>query len=484
MLKRLPSLTFILGNIVLLAGLALLAYLGFYNRYWADDWCYSADARALGTIPATLQYFDPDNTGYSTNRYSLTFFSTLTENTLGMFGNQLIATLTILLWLGGLFWVGKNLSRLLKPIPTSAILLAAGLLLFYNLYLSPQRFQILYWRSGVLPYSTAIVFGLLLLGFITQQMTRETPARWVNYVVAPLAFIAAGLGEISCVYLFSATTLLLIAAWLAKNAPKKQAWAEKSFQTIFVTWFFLLLGMIALIVSPSNARVDAMEAKRNSPLAVPFVSLRHALNFIVFSLKGLPLPHVIFIGMMTGLAILSTEKNASNLTVMRVAVLLAFTTLITYLLIVAIQAPSAYFYSATPDPRGQSLARFTLLLGLAVMAWITGIWIAERISGKWLLIASTIVMLAGFTYTARTITVIYTELDGFVHRAQIWDERDVIIEEAKARGIMLIEVPAIDTAEIHTRDIFRTAGNGWNKFVQNCGSRYYQVDGLKIKQDQ
>jgi hypothetical protein len=482
MLKRLPSITFILGNIVVLAGLALLAYLGFYNRYWSDDWCYSADARALGTIPATLQYFNPDNTGYSTNRYSLTFFSALTENTLGMFGNQLIATLTILLWLGGLFWTGRNLSRLLKPLPTSAILLAAGLLLFYNLYLSPQRFQILYWRSGVLPYSAAIVFGLLLLGIITHQMTRQRPARWVNYIVAPLAFIAAGLGEISSVYLFSGTTLLLIAAWIAKKY--KQAWAEKSFQTIFVIWLFLLFGMIALIVSPSNARVAAMGAKRNSLLAVPFVSLRHALDFIVFSLKGLLLPHVIFIGMMTSLGILSTDKNASNLTVKRVAVLLAFTTLITYLLIVAIQAPSAYFYSATPDPRGQSLARFTLLLGLAVMAWIAGMWIAPKISGKWLLIASTIVMLAGFAYTARTITIIYSELDGFVHRAQIWDERDAIIKEAKAQGIMLIEVPAIDTAAIHTRDIFRTAGNGWTKFVQNCGSRYYEVEGLKVRQDQ
>jgi hypothetical protein len=483
MLKKIPSLTFILGNIVVLAGLALLAYLGFYNRYWADDWCYSADARALGTIPATLQYFEPDNTGYSTNRYSLTFFSALTENTLGMFGNQLIATLTILLWLGGLFWTGRNLSRLLKPLPTSAILLAAGLLLFYNLYLSPQRFQILYWRSGVLPYSAAIVFGLLLLGFITHQMTRQSPARWVNYIVAPLAFIAAGLGEISCVYLFSGTTLLLIAAWIAKNT--KQAWAEKSFQTIFVTWLFLLFGMIALIVSPSNARVAAMGAKRNSLLAVPFVSLRHALDFIVFSLKGLLLPHVIFIGMMTSLgAIVSINEKRTSLTLKRVAVLLAFTTLITYLLIVAIQAPSAYFYSATPDPRGQSLARFTLLLGLAIMAWIIGMWIAQKISGKWLLIASTLIMLAGFAYTARTITIIYSELDGFVHRAQIWDERDAIIEEAKAQGIMLIEVPAIDTAAIHTRDIFRTAGNGWTKFVQNCGSRYYEVEGLKVKQDQ
>jgi hypothetical protein len=498
--KKLTTPIIILGNIVLFAGLALLAYLGFYNRYWSDDWCYSADARELGTVPATLQYFGTAETGYSTNRYSLTLLSALTENTLGMFGNQLVATVTIIFWLGGLFWVGWNLSRLLKPIHASVILLATGILLFYNLYLSPQRFQILYWRSGVLPYSTAIVFGLLLLGFISQQMNSEKPAGWINFIVAPLAFLAAGLGEISCVFLFSGATLLLIGAWIAKNTPAlppispsgtvmtrgardKQAWAKKSFQTILIIWLFLLLGMIALIVSPSNVRVEGMDAKRNSLLAVPLLSLRHATDFVVFSLKGLFLPHVIFIGTITGLSILSsTDAKNTNLTLKRVAILLACTVLITYLLIVVIQAPSAYFYSATPDPRGRSLARFTLLLGLAIIAWVAGMWSAQKISGRWLLIASFIVMLAGFAYTARAIKIIYGELDGFIYRAQVWDERDAIIKEAKAQSILLVEVPAIDTAEIDTRDMFRTSGNAWTKFVQNCGSRYYGVDGLKIKQ--
>ena len=482
MLKRLPSLTIILGNIVVLAGLALLAYLGFYNRYWADDWCYSADARTLGTIPATMQYFGTAETGYSTNRYSLTFFSALTENTLGMFGNELIATLTILFWLGGLFWVGRNLSRLIKPFAANTILLAAGLLLFYNLYLSPQRFQILYWRSGVLPYSTAVVFELLLFGFITQQMNRETPARWVNYVVAPLAFITAGLGEISCVFLFSTVTLLLITTWIAKK--KNQRWANSSYQTLFITWLFLLLGMIALIVSPSNVRVEGMNAKRNSLLVVPLVSLRNALDFIVFSLKGLLVPHIIFIVMMMGLAILSTNTNASNLTVKRVTIFLVFTALITYLLIVVIQVPSAYFYSSPPDPRGKSLARFTLLLGLAAMAWITGMWTAEKISNKWLLLVSAVVMLTGFAYTARTFPIIYNELDRFIYREQVWDKRDTIIKEAKAQGIMLVEVPAIDTNEINTRDMFRSVDKNWDKFQLNCGARYYGVDGLKVKQGQ
>jgi hypothetical protein len=225
-----------------------------------------------------------------------------------------------------------------------------------------------------------------------------------------------------------------------------------------------------------------MDAKRSSLLSVPFTSLRHATAFIVLSLKGLPLPHVVFIGMMTSLGLLSVNEQKTNLSLKRVAVLLALSTLITYLLIVAIQAPSAYFYSATPDPRGQSLARFTLLLGLGFMAWLVGLWLAENVSGKWLMIASSVVMLAGLAYTARNIKSIYGELEGFIYRAQVWDERDSIIEEAKAQGIMLIEVPVIDTEQIHTRDMFGSTGKGWTQFSENCGARYYGVDGLKVKQ--
>ena len=35
--------TILLGILVTFAGLALLAYMGFYNRYWGDDWCYNRD---------------------------------------------------------------------------------------------------------------------------------------------------------------------------------------------------------------------------------------------------------------------------------------------------------------------------------------------------------------------------------------------------------------------------------------------------------
>ena len=57
-----------------------------------------------------------------------------------------------------------------------------------------------------------------------------------------------------------------------------------------------------------------------------------------------------------------------------------------------------------------------------------------------------------------------------------------IIATEKAQGNMLIEVPAIDTGLIHTRDMFGSTGKGWKQFSLNCGARYYGVDGLKVKQ--
>jgi hypothetical protein len=481
MLQRNSTFTILLGNIILFAGLAFMAYLGFYNRYWADDWCYSADARNMGTINATLQYFNTEGTGYSSNRYSLTFFSAITENILGMFGNQIFATLTIALWLFGITWTLHNISRLTQKLPFYIIFFISTFLLYYNLYISPQKFQILYWRSGVLPYSTALIFWMIMLGFITAQMNREMPAKWFNYVVAPIAFLASGLGEISATLLFSGTSILLFTVWLAKI--KKQAWAEKTFQTTFITWLFLLIGMLVLIISPSNIRLGEMGVKQTPLLQVPALSIRHAIDFITISLRTLPIPHFIFMGTFFSLAILSTTStSASTLTFKRLLLLVAFTSLITFILITAIQAPSGYFYSATPDPRGKSLARYILLIGLGLIAWFSGIWTAQKINLKYLTIASVLFLLLSSAYTARSIFNIYNnELRGFIFRAEQWDERDAHIESEKALGKTQIEVIAIDTADIDIRDIFVTRGKGWTEFVQNCASRYYQVDGLKVE---
>lgn len=478
MIKRLSFHAVTLGIVVFLAGLALLAYPGIYNRYWADDWCYSADAVQLGTVGATLQYFGFEGTGYSPNRYSLTFLSTLTENTLGVFGTQLYAPLTIVLWLAGLAWVLYNITRR-TSIPFWTVLLASAFLLYFNLYISPQRFQTLYWRSGVLPYSTAIVFWLLIMGLVTHRLKRQ--ADWVNYVIAPFAFITAGLGEISATLLFTATSMLLFGIWLEKRNGKP--WADSLLKPAFVAWLFLLLGMAALIVSPSNVRISEMGVEGMDPMDVPFKAAANSLAFIALSLRTLPIPHAIFVLLAFGLSVITPQTIFPPLTFKRLSALLAVSILVTVLLIIAMHTPSAYFYSTPPDPRGKSLARFTMLAGLGFMAWISGAWTAEKFKSNWLPLASIIVLLLGLAYTVRSMTSVYAELPGFIQRAEIWDERDGVIRSEKEKGNLLIEVPAIDTAEINTRDMFRSSGLGWRDYEYNCAARYYGVEGLKVKQD-
>lgn len=62
-------------------------------------------------------------------------------------------------------------------------------------------------------------------------------------------------------------------------------------------------------------------------------------------------------------------------------------------------------------------------------------------------------------------------------------EGGATIRSEKAKGNLLIEVPAIDTADIDTRDMFRVSGIGWTDYEYNSAARYYGVEGLKVKQE-
>ena len=478
MIQKLNQSTVILCLVVAAIGLALFAYLGFYNRYWADDWCYNNDTKHQGIVTAVVgNYFvtgEDAHRGYSTNRYSLTLFSGLLYLP-GMVGTQILAALTIVLWLIALVWIGYNLNRFQSFTTWPVIILAAILLLFYTLYLSPHRFQILYWRTGVLTYSSVIIFSLFILGLITSQLTREHPSKTIIYATALVSFIGGGFSDIGCTLLFSSLTILLIVTWLEKRKSKE--WAIKTYSTIFTAWFFLLVALITLVISPSNARYVDLDKNPNNPFLVPFLSMRYAFDFILYSLLGLPLPHAILFIAFVSLGILSqTAGDAYD--IIRSAWIALLTVLVTYLLIVAIEAPTTYLYSAPPAPRGQSLARFVMLAGIGIVGWIIGAIVASKF-GKVLAVLPAILLLACSVYTARASLNVYRELPGFMERAHLWDLRDAQIRESIAQGITQIEIIPIDTKDINTRDIIRSEAFG--KWVTDaCGAQYYDAEAMRV----
>ena len=476
MIQKLNQSTIILCLAVAAIGLALFAYLGFYNRYWADDWCYNNDFKHQGIIKSIGTYFDGENPhrGYPPNRYSFTILSALLYLP-GVIGTQILPALTIILWVLAIVWTGHNLNRFKSFTAWPVIILAATLLLFYTLYLSPHRFQILYWRSGVLPYSWTIISGLYVLGLISSQLTKEHPSRNIIYATGFTSFLGGGFSEIGSGFLFSGITLLWLVTWYEKRRSKD--WALKTYSTTLTAWIFLLIALIVLAVSPSNARYVDLNRDPNDPILVPFLALRYAFDFILYSLLGLPLPHAILFIAFVGMGILS-RKTGDTYDIRRTAWIVLLTILVTYLLVAAIEAPTTYLYSAPPDPRGQSLARFVVLAGISIIAWIIGATISSRLSRSFVFFPA-ILLLVCSAYTLRATLYVYQELPGFIVRAQKWDVRDAQIKDAIAHGITHIEIIPIDTKDINTRDIIRSEAFG--KWITDaCGVQFYDAEAMRV----
>src|SRR3972149_2383120 len=130
------------------AGLFLYIYLGIYNRLWADDWCYNADLVTLGFWGTMKGY--SFITHYASNRYSLTLF-TLLMQLLGVFSAQIMALLVVTLWFGGLFLILQGINQFFKlRLNKLAVVLTVLVIEYYSLYLAPNQFQNLYFRSAAL----------------------------------------------------------------------------------------------------------------------------------------------------------------------------------------------------------------------------------------------------------------------------------------------------------------------------------------------
>lgn len=472
-----------LGIFITLAGLALMAYLGLYNRYWSDDWCYNVDFKNLGIGGALNTYFLPGDDplrgfGYSTNRYSLTLLAGLLYLT-GISGAKITATLVIVSWLVGLLVLLSNLSKISGVRSNKTLLiLGATILLYYTLYISPQRFQILYWIAGI-HYSFSIITGIYLTGIITYQITREKRSKIADYLTVPLAFLAGGLSETGCTYLLSGAVLAFFATWYGRR--KQAAWAVKAFPTVLIALLSLLSSFIVLVLSPSNTtRIENISANQNPLPQMILLSFKFSLDFMVDSIRSIPIPHIVY-----GIAILSVSilagaqaRDQRPRLLWKTVLSILAVMVVVWLLISAVQAPTVYFYSAPSDPRGKSLARFTMLAGLAVIAWLIGQTINFRWQNKLLIVLALLGITLNVVYTARSITQIYTELPGFVYRARLWDQRDADIKSAREQGVTRLKVIVIDMKGAGVRDIMRSNSMD-REWVSSCASRYYGLEAIK-----
>src|SRR5574339_665206 len=139
----------VLQCLAVAAVLLTYAYGGLYSRYLADDYCASVLLLSSPTL------FESTLAGYNTwfNAYTILFFVQLVDWA-GIWGFRLMSGVTILLWTASLVWLFDEISRAIKiRLGFAVSLWLAGSVVFLSLYQAPNLYQILYWRTSLIPYT-------------------------------------------------------------------------------------------------------------------------------------------------------------------------------------------------------------------------------------------------------------------------------------------------------------------------------------------
>lgn len=475
-MEKIKNATPIAGLVLFLIGLGLFSYLGIYNRYWADDWCYNADFRELGFI-GTLKGYTYITT-YASNRYSLTFFSGVLYF-LGVLGVQIMTPLNILFLFTALFWTLVNIKKILNSsTPKTSIALISAIAIYYSIYLTPHLYQSLYWRSGSLPYFAPLVFSVLIFALIMCQSVLEIPSRLVGIVVGLFAFLAGGFSEAGCATLVTALMFYIAFAWVFRKDP----WAKRSLFTAVIALAFSLIAMIVLISSPTTIHRLDLYGKSATLIELPYLILSFSYDFVKFSFTDMPLPHLAIIGISLSLSYLLYTPGKQPLQTKTIVLIILLVAIITFVLISASYAPSAYIEKSPPHPRTRIIPRFILTLAIVIVSWVLGSLTRQFFQSMPYLILSAVLFILLSLYSIRTIWIVSQDLLIFKDRASAWDERAMQIQNAKENGLSEVNVFAIDGLPVGgIRDFYAKGSGRPGYWINICAARYYDIGAINVK---
>jgi hypothetical protein len=453
--------------IFLAVGLAYFAYLGTYNRSYADDWCYNADYAQLG-LKETLAGYS-FNTTYSASRFSSTIFGGIFFY-LGIPGLQVI-TLFVLAALTWGFHRGlENLAKIANISIQKPIIFAfAALVAFFSIYIAPLRYQSFYWLNGILPYTIPLVIGIWVATLIFEQASTNSRSPYILPLLGALSFFGGGFSEAGAAFLLSVLFIILILATIYR---RKSKWAAPVILPVLWSLAWAIAAVLILLLSPAAWE----RASRYGELAgfIEFVGLtmRYSWDFVRFSILDLPLPHMALAATAAFLALI----NPHELSKRKVWIAISLITIIALLLIASSYAPSALIEKNPPHPRTRVIARTTMLLAISLNTWL-GIGLVHRvISLKHLLKPSAILIGAiSLIYIGRALLLSADLQPIYSSRADIWDQRHIELLEAAQMGLAQVEVQAIDGAPIGGLRDFREAPGHW---VNVCAANVYGVEEI------
>jgi hypothetical protein len=437
------------------APLLVLAFVGVFSRYAADDYCTAAQVQVAGFFEAQSRLY----VGWS-GRFAATLLITLLE-AIGPWAVRLLPAMALVAWVSAATWAAYHVSAALGrqlTFVSSAVL--GALIVFATLQTTADLPQILFWQTGVLTYLAPLVLATLYAGWVARA-SRATAVRWpiAAGVSFALALLAGGTSETFAAAQVTALALALMITLIAGAGRNLRA-------MLLVGLLGAVLALGVLAIAPGNS--VRQETAAPSPLSI---AIPQALEFTQGWLRlTFARPHAAVLLLLLGVpaAIGATSPRVAwrwpivGASVVGVA-----------LVVVAGMLPAYYALSSNPPGRAQVIPQYVLVCAVAMLGWFLGATL-RRPMPNWVAAPALIALLA-FGPAAMALDTVKA-IEPASAYAAAWDQLDRQVRAERTQGVLDVTVrPLPSTGLVQNLDFVGPDRHDW---FNGCVARYYDVNTI------
>ncbi len=454
-------------------GLGAYAYLGLFSRHIADDYCSVTFTR--GNFFAALW----QNYLTVSNRYTKFMLIALSE-LISPRSIMILPAFMIILWVIGLMWLIYEASRAAgQKWPPAVMLCLAVILAFVSLLEAPNIFQTLYWRASLATHFTPLVIMPYMAVFLMRSMfsfSNKKHPLWLYLLGFLFSFFLGGFSEPPLLVMISLLGLALFLIWLySKSIVRKDnlallIWTLAGAITALVVMFLAPANTIRLHTTPPGLFVVFERS-----FVYGFEFARNSIKSLVLpSLFSIAVPLVIFFSLYVSPASAGISMDQRKY----IWLSLLWIPILSYLLIVASFAPSAYG-QAFPIERARFAGQVFLVAGLMSEGAVLGILLAHpklwAFTNLRLDVVSALLLIIAAFYPLRSgLLTLAANVPAYRARAEAWDDRQATIFLLREQGQTELTVPQLSGVDgVKEMDV---RPSHW---VNRCAAQYYGVNSIR-----
>jgi hypothetical protein len=464
-----------IASVFILIPLVFYAYLGIFSRLQADDYCYAWNATSRSLIDSQTTWYRTDS-----SRYAATFIISLSE-LVGQRSISVLPALIIALWLLGTCFLFNKIQHLLNlDLPSIAVFLLGETWIFFTLLLAPNRYQVLYWRAGLIIYLFPIVFLTWLIFILLSLATGTNKKRIPVYagLLLLLFFFNGGFSETIAAVLVGMLSLSLLAIFLFVKGNNR----KRVLTLVGISLFGALLALAALYFSPATRMRQGLIGPPPDLVSLVLMSFKNAFVYIYISLgdQSFTLLILLLICMLTAFSLISIRNTDVSIKPVSLVSLLFLAPLGAFFWTLCVTAPFAFGESSYPEARVLINATMILVLMVMVEGLILGFTLgllfqrSSEIPPIFLRIALLVVLLVLSSYPLYSARQVYAvDYPLYKQRASDWDQRDAYIRTQLAEGNKDITVTTFFM--IGNVLEFNPDPKNW---LNGCAAMYYGADSI------